>query len=68
VPLNFTREPRFAHDPAYTVPPLPSIAVAEELPKHPPETRGFAETQLLRGQNRLVAALRAATKLVQSAG
>ncbi|WP_439577990.1 M28 family peptidase [Elioraea sp.] len=68
VPLNFTREPRFRHDPAYTVPPLPSIAVAEELPKHSPQTRGFAETQLLRGQNRLVAALRAATRLVQSAG
>ena len=68
VPLNFTRAPRFAHDPAYTVPPLPGIAVAEDLPRHPPETRGFAETQLLRGQNRVVAALRAATKLVQSAG
>jgi hypothetical protein len=50
------------------VPPLPGIAVAEDLPRHPPETRGFAETQLLRGQNRVVAALRAATKLVRAAG
>lgn len=68
VPLNFTREPRFRHDPAYTVPPLPAIAVAEDLAAHPPELRGFAEVQLLRGQNRLVAALRDATKLVTSAG
>jgi len=28
VPINFTREPRFRHDPAYTVPPLPSLAGA----------------------------------------
>ena len=67
VPLNFTREPRFRHDPAYTVPPLPAIAVAEDLPTQPPEMRGFAEVQLLRGQNRLVAALRDATRLVMSA-
>jgi hypothetical protein len=67
VPVNYTREPRFRHDPAYTVPPLPTIAVAEELPGMPAARRGFAQTQLMRGQNRLVAALRAATRLVQAA-
>jgi len=61
VPLNFTRTPRFAHDPAYTTPPLPGLAVATELEKHAGAARGFALTQLMRGQNRFVAAMRAAT-------
>ena len=65
VPINYTREPRFRHDPAYTCPPLPTIAVAAELEDHGPETIGFARTQLVRGQNRLVAALRSARRLVE---
>jgi hypothetical protein len=67
VPLNFTREPRFRHDPAYTVPKLPTIQVAEELSRLPAFKRGFADMQLLRGQNRLIAELRRAQKLVESA-
>ncbi|MEM9900037.1 MAG: M28 family peptidase [Pseudomonadota bacterium] len=61
VPINFCREPRFRHDPAVTVPPLPTIATATELAQHT-ETLGFAQNQLLRGQNRLVAALRHAKR------
>ena len=61
VPINFCREPRFRHDPAITVPPLPTIATAAELDHHA-ETLGFARTQLVRGQNRLVAALRQARR------
>jgi hypothetical protein len=67
VPINYTREPRFRHDPAYTVPPLPTLAVAAELPSMPPELRRFAEVELMRGQNRYVAAIRAATALVRGA-
>ncbi|MBV9562167.1 MAG: peptidase M28, partial [Bradyrhizobium sp.] len=67
VPINYTREPRFRHDPAYTVPPLPTLAVAAELPLMSPELRRFAEVELMRGQNRYVAAIRAATVLVQGA-
>lgn len=61
VPLNYTRTARFAHDPAYTTPPLPGLAIAAELSRHIGADRGFALTQLLRGQNRFVAAMRAAT-------
>jgi hypothetical protein len=61
VPINFTRGPRFAHDPAYNIPPLPTLAIAAELDRHAGDARGFALTQLLRGQNRFVAAMRAAT-------
>ncbi len=62
VPINFTRVNRFRHDPALTIPPLPSIAPAAELDKFDDDTIGFARTQLVRGQNRLVSALRQATR------
>jgi N-acetylated-alpha-linked acidic dipeptidase len=67
VPINFTREPRFRHDPAYTVPPLPSLAVAAELSRIDASRLGFAKTQLLRGQNRFVAALREAARIAAAA-
>jgi len=67
VPINYTREPRFRHDPAFTVPPLPTLAIAAELPALSPELRRFGEVELTRGQNRYVAALRAATALVEGA-
>ena len=67
VPINFTTCPRFRHDPALPVPPLPTIASAADLNQHGVETIGFAKTQLMRGQNRLVAALREAKRLVESA-
>jgi hypothetical protein len=65
VPINYTREPRFRHDPAYTVPPLPTLAVAAELLAMPQDLRRFGEVELMRGQNRYVAALRAASALVE---
>jgi N-acetylated-alpha-linked acidic dipeptidase len=67
VPLNFTREPRFRHDPAYTAPPLPALAIAAEFAHLAPDQRGFALTQLLRGRNVVAAALRQATRLVEAA-
>jgi N-acetylated-alpha-linked acidic dipeptidase len=63
VPINFTRGPRFRHDPAATIPPLPTIADAAELDQHGDDI-GFAKNQLTRGQNRLVVALRQATRHV----
>ncbi|MEM9047563.1 MAG: M28 family peptidase [Pseudomonadota bacterium] len=57
VPVNFTRETRFRHDPALSVPPLPSIALAADLDHTPASQIGFARNQLTRGQNRLVSAL-----------
>ena len=65
--MNYTREPRFTHDPAYTVPQLPTLAVAAELPGMSPAMRRFAGMELLRGQNRAVAALRAAARRVRRA-
>ncbi len=67
VPINYTRLPRFRHDPALNVPPLPALAAAAELDRHGPDTIGFATTQLLRGSNRVIAALRAAERRVRRA-
>ena len=67
VPVNYTREPRFRHDPAYTVPKLPTLAVAAELPGYTDDhMRRIAQTELLRGQNRYVAALTQARHLVEA--
>lgn len=61
VPINFCREARFRHDPAVTIPALPTIAVASDLDTHA-DTLGFAQNHLVRGQNRLVSALRQAVR------
>ncbi len=65
IPINFTREQRFRHDPALTVPALPTLSAASELDTHSDQTLGFALTQLTRGQNRLISALRQATRRVE---
>jgi len=68
VPVNTTREPRFRHDPAYTVPPLPTLAVAAELPGLGGDhMRRVAGVELVRGQNRFLAALAEASRVVDAA-
>lgn len=67
VPLNFTRGPRFRHDPAFTVPVLPALGVAADFAHLPADQQGFALTQLLRGSNIVAAALKAATRLIDGA-
>lgn len=69
VPINYTNQPRFRHDPAFTVQPLPTIAVAADLADMTdPHLRRIAGVELMRGQNRLIAALDAATRVVEQAG
>jgi len=67
VPINFTEHPRFTHDPALTVKALPTIALASELDSVAADKLGFAQTQLVRGQNRLISALNQARRMVDSA-
>ena len=67
IPINYTRLPRFLHDPALNVPPLPALSAAEGLDRYDADTIGFARTQLLRGRNRVVAALRDAERRVRLA-
>jgi N-acetylated-alpha-linked acidic dipeptidase len=67
IPVNFTQSPRFRHDPAYACPPLPNLAAARDLAGADPVHAGFVKTQLLRGQNRYLAALREASRIVDAA-
>jgi len=70
VPINYTRDGAFRHDPAVNIPPLPDLAPIEQLPQCAPGTHmaGILNTHLVRGQNRLVVTLRQARQLVQSTG
>ena len=67
VPVNYTRGPAFFHDPAESIPALPDLSVALQLPETDARDIGFAKTHLTRGQNRLVAALRDARRELQAA-
>lgn len=65
VPINYTNAPRFRHDPAYTVQPLPTLAVAADLADMGDgHLRRVAQVELMRGANRFLAAIDAATRLV----
>ena len=67
VPINYTNQPRFRHDPAYTVQPLPTLAVAADLADMTDDhLRRVAGVELMRGQNRLLAALDQARRIVEA--
>ncbi len=69
IPINTTREPRFRHDPAYTVPKLPTLAVAAEIPGMASDhLKRVAQVELMRGQNRFIAAIDAARRIVSRVG
>ena len=68
VPVNYSRETPFHHDPALEVPPLPDLAPALTLPaaKGDVARLGVVNAHLMRGQNRLVWTLEQAKALVDS--
>ena len=66
IPLDYTTKPRFDHDPALTIPPLPDLADAERLTAMPEDERPFATVSLLRGRNRVEATLRSARAAVDT--
>ena len=67
IPVNFTRDGAFRHDPALVIPQLPDLALALELTDLSEERLGFAQMELMRGRNRVVASLRRATRQVLAA-
>jgi N-acetylated-alpha-linked acidic dipeptidase len=67
IPVNFTRETRFFHHPALTIPPLPDLAAALEIAKMDAVQRGFARTTLMRGMNRFVASVNEALRELPTA-
>jgi hypothetical protein len=67
VPLNYTRGTRWRRDLGLPAPPLPALAVATELDRYPPAALPFAQTQLRRGLNQVLAALEGAHAQVSAA-
>lgn len=67
VPVNFNRSARFRHDPALTIPPLPALEEATRIAARPKDLRGFSRTELVRGQNHVIAELTAARRLIARA-
>ncbi|MEM9431199.1 MAG: M28 family metallopeptidase [Pseudomonadota bacterium] len=67
VPLDYTRAPRFRHDPAVTCPPLPVLDICKDLPGFSSDRLGFGLTQAVRARNRVTAAFRDATALIEGA-
>jgi len=66
VPMNYTRAGRFRHDPAVDVPPLPDLVAATTWKTLAPDSDAYYVTHnhLVRGRNRVTAALRAARALL----
>ncbi len=69
IPISYTRAGRFAHDPALDVHPLPDIADAAKLCQvaEGSDEEKFLKVRLQRGLNRILAALKDATALVDEA-
>ncbi|MDI6772833.1 MAG: peptidase M28, partial [bacterium] len=68
VRINYTRAGRFRHDPAVDVPPLPDLAPAKTLKDLATDSDRYHVTlnHLVRGRNRVTAALRDARALLVS--
>lgn len=69
IPINFTRDGAFRHDPALEVPPLPDLAAAQRLAETEPDSHRahVLMTDLTRGRNRVVWALQGARQVVEEA-
>jgi N-acetylated-alpha-linked acidic dipeptidase len=68
IPLNFTREGRFHHDPALEVPPLSDLAPVAELASAEAGSHRahVLQTDLVRDRNRVVWTLREARRMVEA--
>ena len=64
IPLNFAKNPRFTHDSAVPIPPLPTLSLCDELNEISVELIGFAQNQLVRGQNRFISTIDQAIQLI----
>lgn len=65
VPVNFNRSDRFRHDPALTIPPLPALEEATKIGDRSAGLQGFSKTELVRGQNHVIAAMTSARRLIE---
>ncbi|MDB5696433.1 MAG: peptidase [Sphingomonas bacterium] len=68
VPAHFAVQGQFQQDPALDTPPLPAIALIQQLPKLDATKARFAKTQIVRGRNQIVAAFRRARQRIDQEG
>lgn len=62
--LNYTSKPKFKHDPAAMVPPIPDLAPMVKMPQLSPNEQKFLRTQLVRGRNRVCYTLKECRELL----
>lgn len=67
VPINFAEGPRFTHDPAVNFPAIPALGLCLELDRFQGDELRFAQASLLRGRNRVTAAIQDAIEIVERA-
>lgn len=67
VAINFSRGGYFRQDPALSIPPLPDLAFMRQIGSLAPDSDGyrFCQTQLVRGQNRVVYAFKQVQRLIE---
>jgi len=67
IPIDYTKADRYSHDPAVPIPPFPDLEAVRQLSRFAPEGNEyrFLKTQLLRGRNKVIDALRRARREVE---
>lgn len=64
--INYTKSGEFMHDPAAMVPPVPDIAPVLQIHRLEFSSQKFMVSQLVRGRNRVIHALRECKKILKS--
>ncbi|UCF56265.1 MAG: hypothetical protein JSW15_09260, partial [Deltaproteobacteria bacterium] len=67
IPVNYTKSERYSHDPAIPIPPFPDLEPVRQLVQlsQKGDEYRFLKTQVVRGRNRVVDALRRARRQVE---
>jgi N-acetylated-alpha-linked acidic dipeptidase len=67
IPVDYTKAGKYSHDPAIPIPPFPDLEALRQASQFSPEgdEYRFLRTQLVRGRNKVLDALRRAKREVQ---
>ena len=67
IPIDYTKSGKYSHDPAVPIPSFPDLEAIEQASRFSPEgdEYRFLRTQLVRGRNKVVDALRRAKREVE---
>jgi len=67
IPIDYTKSEKYSHDPAIPIPAFPDLEAVRQLPRFSPQENEYRllRTQLVRGRNKVVDALRRARREVE---